>query len=209
MSHKDGMQYVRNNMIASLKKKGVSSGAVLDVMARVPRHMFVSEALRFRAYDDISLPIGHGQTVSKPSIIGRMVQSLNLRGDERVLEVGTGSGYQSAVISALAGKLVSMERIKELSDRAKNLLFSLGYSNIQFLATDTFTDAEGLFDCIIVCAGADIFPSVLLEKLAVGGTLLVPVTEGDAHLIKKYSKRRDSSIVEETIGQATFVPLIY
>src|SRR4030043_402258 len=107
------MHYIRQGMINGIGKKRNCSGSVLEVMAGVPRHLFVSEALRYRAYDDISLPIGFGQTISRPSVIARMVQSLSLTGTERVLEIGTGSGYQSAVLAGLAGTVVTIERIGE------------------------------------------------------------------------------------------------
>jgi len=168
----------------------------------------VSEALRFHAYDDRSLPIGHGQTISKPSVIASMVQSLGLTGDERVLEIGTGSGYQSAILSRLAGSVVTMERIDELCTRARALLFGLGYRNIQFLHSGDFNDAPGAFDAVIVAAGADILPVSLFGKIVPGGRLIIPVGSRSGHRIKKFIMKRDGSVVEEDLGAATFVPYV-
>ncbi|MBN2077926.1 MAG: protein-L-isoaspartate(D-aspartate) O-methyltransferase [Spirochaetes bacterium] len=202
------MVYIQQRLIDQLRRKGISSGAVLEAMAGVPRHLFVSEALRYRAYDDASLPIGHGQTVSKPSVIARMVQALDLTGDERVLEIGTGSGYQSAIISALADSLVTMERIGELFNRARALLFSLGYRTIRCIHSGDFHHAEGTFDAVIVAAGADILPTALFEKINPGGRLVIPVRGGGGHRIKKYILRRNGGVTEEEIGEATFVPYV-
>jgi protein-L-isoaspartate(D-aspartate) O-methyltransferase len=202
------MQYIKQAMINTLRKKGISSGSVLDAMAKVPRHQFVSEALRYHAYDDISLPIGHGQTISKPSVIAKMVQSLELTGDQRVLEIGTGSGYQAAVLSRLSESVVTMERIEELITRARGVLVGLGYQNIQFIHSGNFNDVPGQFDAVIVAAGAYIVPATLLSKVAPGGRLVIPVGNRTGHNIKKFIKRRDGSVVEEEIGFATFVPYI-
>ncbi len=202
------MQFVQESLISALKKKGISSGSVLQAMAGVPRHLFVSEALRFHAYNDISLPIGHGQTISKPSVIAKMVQSLDLTGDERVLEIGTGSGYQSAILSRLAGSLVTMERIEELANRARGLLFGLGYRNIQFIHSGDFNEVKGVFDAVIVAAGADILPVSLFGKIVPGGRLIIPVGSRRGHRIKKFIVKQNGVVVEEDIGEATFVPYI-
>lgn len=202
------MHFVRESMIGALKKKGISSGSVLQAMACVPRHLFVSEALRFHAYNDISLPIGHGQTISKPSVIAKMVQSLGLTGDERVLEIGTGSGYQSAILSSLAGLVVTMERIEELANRARGLLFGLGYRNIQFIHSGDFNEVQGAFDAVIVAAGADILPVSLFDKITTGGRLIIPVGNRRGHRIKKFIVKQNGVVVEEDIGEATFVPYV-
>ena len=204
----DTMTYIREDMVRNLAARGVASSTVLEAVMRTPRHLFVSEALRYRAYHDTSLPIGFGQTISKPSVIARMVQGLALTGRERVLEIGTGSGYQTAILAQLCASVVTLERIRELSMRARSAVVSFGFTNINFLATDNFNDAAGLFDAVVVAAGADILPARLLEKVNPGGILIIPVgAEGD-HQIMKYIKRHDGSCIEERIGEATFVPLI-
>jgi protein-L-isoaspartate(D-aspartate) O-methyltransferase len=203
------MAYIRHGMVEQLKKRGISSGTLLDAMAIVPRHLFVSEALRYRAYDDTSLPIGSGQTVSRPWVIALMIQSLMLRGRERVLEIGTGSGYQSAVLSHLCASVVTMERVNDLSVRAGSVISLLGYSNIQLIASGDFSRAEGLFDAVVVAAGTDILPDELLGKLNPGGTLVIPVSgRGRGHEIKRFIKREEGSFYEDVIGGASFVPLI-
>ena len=195
-------------MIAALRNKGIFSSSVLGAVAAVPRHLFVSEALRYRAYDDVSLPIGYGQTVSKPSVVAKMVQALELTGDERVLEIGTGSGYQAAVISKLAGRVVTMERIEELFLRARSLLFGLNFTNIEFILSGNFNDADGVFDSVIVSAGAGIIPAALFRKVAAGGRLIIPVADGSGHRIKKFIKKDDDTVIDEDIGQALFVPYV-
>jgi len=195
-------------MARQLSSMGIYSGSVLEAVYRIPRHLFVSEALRYMAYEDTSLPIGFGQTISKPSVIAKMVQALGLTGTERVLEIGTGSGYQSAIISGLAGSLVTMERIKNLHLRARDILFTLNCKNVSAVHTDDFNEVDGLFDAIIVAAGADIFPVELLNKLENGGVLVIPVGDSSGHRIKKYIKRCESDFIEENIGEARFVPYI-
>lgn len=208
LNSKIDMHYIRGEMVDALARGGISSSAVLDVLSRVPRHLFVSEALRYQAYRDISLPIGFGQTISKPSVIAKMVQAIALTGDERVLEIGTGSGYQSAVLAELAGSVVTLERIGELAARARALLVSLDYTGITCLHDGDFGKLNGEFDRIIVAAGADILPAELFGKLVNGGILVIPVAGGDGHIIKKFIKKNEQSILEENIGTATFVPLI-
>jgi protein-L-isoaspartate(D-aspartate) O-methyltransferase len=202
------MKYIQRGLIAILKQKGIFSGTVLEAISAVPRHLFVSEALRYHAYDDISLPIGFGQTVSKPSVIAKMVQALQLTGEERVLEIGTGSGYQSAIISLLARSLVTMERIEELFNRARTVLHRLQYTNVRCIHSDDFNDAAGSFDAVIVSAGTEAIPTTLFRKVSTGGTLIIPVGSGTGHRIKKFIKKDSGEVMEEDIGEAVFVPYI-
>jgi protein-L-isoaspartate(D-aspartate) O-methyltransferase len=208
-SSRDGdMGHARRGMIHDLIERGLVSGPVLEAMSRVPRHLFVSEALRFNAYRDSSLPIGHGQTASKPSIIARMVQALMLSGRERVLEVGTGSGYQTALLAELAASVVSVERVKELSLRARQSLIRLNYTNVKVINTDDFMGLDGVFDAVIVSAGAEALPEGILTKVRDGGVLVIPLGRGDGHSIRRFTKRSADEIVEEELWRATFVPLI-
>lgn len=204
----DKMFYARRSMVVKLEQKGISSGSVLEAMMKVPRDMFMSEALCYRAYDDTSLPIGFGQTISTPSVVATMVQSLRLTGDEKVLEIGSGSGYQAAVLAELAGEITAMERIPELAERSRLVLNSLG-CNVKVICGDNFNDIDGFFDRIIVSAGVRIFPATLLAKLNIGGILVIPVDESGAnHQIKRYVKKGENEFFEEIIGRATFVPYI-
>ncbi|MCP4137752.1 MAG: protein-L-isoaspartate(D-aspartate) O-methyltransferase [bacterium] len=204
----DSMEYTRRGMVEDLARKGVYSSTVLDAIFALPRQLFVSEALRYRAYDDTSLPIGFGQTISKPSVIAKMVQALGLTGTERVLEIGTGSGYQTALLASLCKSLVSMERIEALYLRARNVLLSLNYPNITLLHNDDFNETEGAFDAIIVAAGAEILPMDIFAKLNTGGVLVIPVGSSTGHLIKRFIKKNDDTFIEEDIGEALFVPYI-
>jgi len=195
-------------MVRGLQQKGISAGSVLDAMLNVPRHLFVSDALRYRAYDDTSLPIGFGQTISTPSVVASMVQALKLTGDERVLEIGSGSGYQAAVLAELACEVTAMERIPELADRSRSVLSGLGYS-VRVVTGDDFNSVESLFDRIIVAAGAPVMPYDLLEKLEPGGILVIPVSEkGMGHSIKRFVRKKDGAFFEEVIGMANFVPYV-
>lgn len=208
-SSNDRMSNARINMVRKLEQKGISSGSVLQAMLKVPRHLFVSDALCFRAYDDTSLPIGFGQTISTPSVVASMVQSLRLTGDERVLEIGSGSGYQAAILGELSGNVTGMERINELAERSRGVIFSLKYSNVKIVNTDDFNSIEGNFDRIIVAAGVKIFPVELLEKLDPGGILVIPVDDStNNHVIKRFVKKKDSDYFEEVIGRANFVPYL-
>ncbi len=195
-------------MVLKLQQKGISSGSVLEAMMKVPRDRFISEALCYRAYDDTSLPIGFGQTISTPSVVASMVQSLRLTGDEKVLEIGSGSGYQAAILAELAGEVTAMERIPELAERSKNILSDLGF-NVKVVTSDNFHDINSLFDRIIVSAGVRILPAELLAKLETGGILVIPVDEkGESHRIKRFVKKSGNDFFEEIIGRATFVPYI-
>ncbi|HPS59196.1 MAG TPA: protein-L-isoaspartate(D-aspartate) O-methyltransferase [Spirochaetota bacterium] len=204
----DSMYRPRLAMVEKLQQKGITSGSVLEAMLNVPRHMFVSDALCYRAYDDTSLPIGFGQTISTPSVVASMVQSLKLTGDEKVLEIGSGSGYQAAVLSELSENVTAMERIPELAERSRAVLGSLG-CNVKILTGDDFNDIESVFDRIIVAAGVTVMPYDLLEKLEPGGILVIPVNEnGRGHRIKRFVRKKDNDFFEEVIGMATFVPYI-
>jgi protein-L-isoaspartate(D-aspartate) O-methyltransferase len=206
MINHHSMHRARESMIAALSAKGIS-GLVLQAMSRVPRHLFVSEALRYRAYDDSSLPIGFGQTISKPSVIASMVQSLGLCGGENVLEIGTGSGYQTAVLAELGASCVTVERIRELSERARSICVSLGYSAMRFIHSDNLNSIEGTFDAIIVAAGASELPIEYFSRLKECGTLVIPVAEGGSHRIMRHVIRGGRA-VEDHVGMATFVPLL-
>lgn len=204
----DSMYRPRLAMVEKLQQKGISSGSVLEAMLKVPRHLFVSDALCYRAYDDTSLPIGFGQTISTPSVVASMVQSLKLTGDEKVLEIGSGSGYQAAVLAELSSSVTAMERIPELAERSRAVLGSLDYM-VRVVTGDDFNDIDSFFDRIIVAAGVSVMPYDLLEKLEPDGILVIPVNEnGRGHRIKRFVRKKDRGYFEEVVGMATFVPYI-
>jgi len=200
----------RDRMVAEqLRARGIRDPRVLDAMARIPRHRFVQEALVGRAYGDIPLPIGDGQTISQPYMVALMSEALGLRGGERVLEVGTGSGYQTAVLAELAGKVYSVERVRPLAERARRLLGDLGYYNIRIRVGDGslgWAD-EAPFDAILVAAGAPDVPAALTAQLGEGGRLVAPVGSPDAQTLRRAVRRRDGMVSEDLTG-CVFVRLV-
>ena len=196
---------VKNQLIP----RGITDEGVLRAMGKIHRHLFVEEALIGEAYNDHPLPIGHKQTISQPYIVALMSQALDLTGKEKTLEIGTGSGYQTAILAELSKKVHTIERIKPLMEKAMKLLGRLGYTNILFKAYDgTLGWKERQpFDAIIVTAGAPRVPDPLLDQLAVGGRLLIPI--GDKYsqeLIKVTKKKKDYK--KENLGGCRFVDLI-
>ncbi|GAB4267655.1 MAG: protein-L-isoaspartate(D-aspartate) O-methyltransferase [Deferrisomatales bacterium] len=189
---------------------GVRSAAVLAAMARVPRPLFVDEALRVRAFRDEALPIGFGQTISKPSTVARMTEALEPRPDDRVLEVGTGSGYQTAVLACLCGRVYSVERIPQLALRASRLLTQLGYHRVEVRLGDGALGwpEQAPFQGILVTAAAEGVPGALLEQLALGGRLVVPRREGNAQRLWRYVRVGADQWHEESLEACRFVPLV-
>jgi protein-L-isoaspartate(D-aspartate) O-methyltransferase len=192
-----------------LVRRGIADGRVLDAMRKVPRHHFVEEALRDRAYGDHPLPIGEGQTISQPYMVAAMTQLLRLEGPEKVLEVGAGSGYQTAVLAELARRVCSIERLPALATRARQVLEELGYTNAVVKTADgTYGwPDEAPFDRILVAAGAPSVPTPLFQQLAEGGRLVVPIGEAQSqtlHLVEKVGGQMRTS---EAVG-CVFVKLV-
>jgi protein-L-isoaspartate(D-aspartate) O-methyltransferase len=168
----------RREMVeAQIRSRGISDGRVLAAMGDVPRHLFVPDALRAQAYEDYPLPIGSQQTISQPYIVALMTSLLDLRGGERVLEIGTGSGYQAAVLSRIAGEVYSIEILEPLSASARHTLNGLGYSNIHLRVGDGWAGWKEAapFDGILVTAAPEKVPQPLIDQLKVGGKLVIPV----------------------------------
>ena len=187
----------------------ISDGRVLDAMRRVPRERFVPSATYHLAYDDVALKIAAKQTVSQPTIVAMMVEALELRVYDKVLEVGTGSGYQAAVLAEIARCVVTVERIPELSDSARALLDDLGYKNIKVTQAgrELGRAEDGPYNAIVVAAAAPRLPSGLLDQLEIGGRLIVPVGSRREQTLLKVIKG-DSGPVIKTLGGCRFVPLI-
>ena len=164
-------------LAAYLRRRGIGDARVLEAIARVPRHLFVPGELRRRAYDDRALPIGHGQTISQPYMVAAICSALDLDGHERVLDVGTGSGYQAAVLSELAAEVVTIERVAALAEQARRTLAAAGYEQIEVRVGDGTLGVpeRAPFDGIAVAAAAPAVPESLYEQLAPGGRLVVPV----------------------------------
>ncbi len=182
--------------------------AVLAAVGQVPRHLFVPEALRGQAYEDTSLPIGHRQTISQPSTHARYLEALQLTGKEHVLEVGTGSGYQTALLSRLADRVISIERIPDLAAVARVALEEAGYSNATVVVGDGTLGKRSLgpYHAILVSAAGPSVPKPLTDQLADGGRLVMPLQRESGQELLRMT-RRGRALVEETLGPAQFVPL--
>jgi protein-L-isoaspartate(D-aspartate) O-methyltransferase len=198
----------RAKLINHLKSE-IDNWRVLEAMGRIPRERFVPAGFQSSAYLDEPLPIGKDQTISQPFIIALMTQSLELQGDEKILEVGTGSGYQAAVLAELSREVITTERILVLAESAKRVLDSLGYTNIKFkLASNELGwPVEAPYDAIIVTAGSPRIPQALLEQLAFGGRLVIPAGSRDSQQLYQVVKLKEGNIVRD-LGGCRFVPLI-
>ena len=192
-----------------LRSRGLRDERLLAAFARVPRHRFIPGRSAILAYDDHPVAIGHGQTISQPYMVAWMTDELGLTGAERVLEIGTGSGYQTAILAELAARVYTVERIAELSDGAARLLGELGYANIEFRVGDGTVgwSEEGPFDRIMVTAGAPTIPPTLLDQLAEGGRLAMPVG-GRGGQDLTVVERRGGKLRRQSRGGCIFVPLI-
>lgn len=198
----------RARLLQSLHRE-ISDKRVLSAMEQVPRELFVPGEYRDLAYEDMPLSIGYGQTISQPFIVALMTQALELQGNEKVLEIGTGSGYQTAILAKLAKWVVSVERIPELAETARRLLNKLGYKNVEIhIAGETLGwPQEAPYAAIIVTAGAPSIPQVLVEQLAAGGRMVIPVgTRWEQNLLKVTKK--DNKVTVDNLGGCRFVPLI-
>jgi protein-L-isoaspartate(D-aspartate) O-methyltransferase len=197
-----------DRLIDFLVANGIQDQKVLDAIHRLPREMFVSQAMVHQAYDNNALPIGLGQTISQPYIVAKMTEMLQLNRDSRVLEIGTGSGYQTAVLAQLVDHVYSIERIKALQWEAKRRLKQLDIYNISTKHGDGWQGwpAKGPFDAIIVTAAAESVPSALLEQLREGGVMMIPVGVDDQQLLK--ITRQGDEFSSQLIEMVRFVPLI-
>jgi protein-L-isoaspartate(D-aspartate) O-methyltransferase len=192
-----------------LRRRGIGDERVLEAMREVPRELYVPDEHRRRAYADSALPIGSGQTISQPWIVAAICQAMELRGPERVLEIGTGSGYSAAVLARLAAEVVTIERHAELAEEAGERLRKLGQTKVEVVVGD---GSRGLperapFEAIAVHATAPSPPMSLIEQLAPDGRLVVPVASRGADMLTQY-RRRDGEVVTDVIGPCRFVPLI-
>ena len=188
----------------------IADERVLEAMVRLPRHLFVPEAIKSQAYNDNALPISGGQTISQPFIVARMTELLELSGKEKVLEIGAGSGYQTAVLASLARKIFAIERLANLADEANRRLQTLDVRNVTLKAGDgTFGwDAYMPFDAILVAAGGPEIPEPLVAQLKIGGKLVIPIGEEQRSQMLIRVTRTESGVRQENFGPCAFVPLI-
>jgi protein-L-isoaspartate(D-aspartate) O-methyltransferase len=189
--------------------RGIRDARVLSAMRKIPRHLFLDESMWYRAYDDMALPIGEGQTMSQPYMVAIMTELLDLKGKEKVLEIGTGSGYQGAVLAELAREVFSIERIPSLSERAMKALRGLGYENIHFRVGDGTVGwpEKGPFDRIMITAGTPEIPQPLIEQLSEGGIIVAPVGDRFSQQLVK-SARHKKKLTKESFTPCVFVPLV-
>jgi len=202
-------QRTRDRLAKRLKDHGITNQRVLDVIAATPRHIFIDEALAHRAYEDTALPIGHGQTISQPFIVALMTQTLLNQPRDRVLEIGTGSGYQTAVLAALVKQVYSVERIQPLIDRARERFRAMHLRNIRLKYDDGNLGwpEHAPFDGILVTAAARSVPEALLDQLAVGGRMVIPVGDETAQRLHVIDNTADG-LRQENLEYVRFVPLL-
>ncbi len=209
MADADPFAYRRERMVEALRRAGVADERVLMAMRRVPRHLFVPPEWRREAYGPAAIAIGYGQTISQPLVVARMTEAAALRAEDRVLEIGTGSGYQAAVLARLARFVFTVERIPELAAEAKRRLDELGIENVSVKVMDGTLgwSAQAPFDAIVVTAGAPEVPRPLLGQLADGGRLVVPIGGLDSQELVLV-RRRGGRYEQRRLGEASFVPLV-
>ncbi len=203
--------WLRHNMVETqLKSRGITDKKVLEAFYKVPRHEFVSPELHPMAYEDHPLPIAHDQTISQPYIVALMTQSLELKGDEKVLDVGTGSGYQTAILAELARHVCTIERFEKLSKSASAVLKKLGYENISYKVGDGTKGwgEEAPFEGILVAAAASYIPDLLLEQLSRNGNMVIPVGASLSQELLVVSKDSQGNITKQEVGACRFLPLI-
>ena len=199
----------RARLAETLRAAGIRDLSVLRAVAETPRHLFVPEAVRHRAYEDVALPIGAGQTISRPFTQARYLEALRLTGGEKVLEIGTGSGYQTALLAALAAQVFSVERVRGLAEAAQRALKAAGVANVSILVGDGTLgwSAYAPYQAIVVAAGGPEVPPPLVEQLAPGGRMLIPLGEGAAQTLTLV-ERGQSQLRQTKLGDARFVPLV-
>lgn len=192
-----------------LVPRGIKDPGVLKAMGKIPRHLFVEEALVGEAYNDHPLPIGQQQTISQPYIVALMTQALELTGEEKTLEIGTGSGYQTAILAELSKKVYTIERIRSLMEKARRLLHELGYTNVLFSAFDGTLGWKAYepYDAIMVTAGAPRVPEPLCEQLAEGGRMIIPIGDKFSQELIKIVRDKDR-FRQKNLGGCRFVDLI-
>ena len=199
----------RTRLVEQLREQGIRDLAVLRAFAETPRHLFVPDAVRHRAYENAALPIGAGQTISQPFTQARYLETLRLQGGERVLEIGTGSGYQTALLSRLVAQVFTVERVQALAERAQQALRAALARNVSVLLGDGTLGWVGYapYDAILVAAGGPTIPVPLVEQLSPGGRLLIPVGERGRQTLTLLERTEDG-VRTSDLGSALFVPLL-
>ena len=200
----------RERLVQQVRDQGIDDPRVLHAVSAVPRHAFVPEAVRMRAYEDTALPIGYGQTISQPSLQALYLQVLEIGPDDKVLEVGAGSGYQTALLAELSANVYAVERLPELTQRAREVLDELGYRNIALVTKDGTTgwNKYAPYDAILVAAAGPTVPDTLVDQLSPGGRMLIPVGDRHHQRLTLVRKTEDEDVEQEVVTGCVFVPLI-
>ena len=203
-------QALRKRLVQQLKEKGIKDIAVLQAIEKIPRHLFMDSSFLKFAYEDTAFQIGEGQTISQPYTVAFQTVLLEVKKGDRVLEIGTGSGYQSAVLDALGCKVFTIERHKKLHDKASIMLKELNCINVKCFYGDGYKGlpAFALFDRVIVTAAAPYLPNALLEQLKPGGILVIHVGEGATQVMKQIKKSPDNTYISRDYGNFSFVPMV-
>lgn len=201
---------LRKKMIAIIESKGIRDEKVLGAIGRVPRHVFLDKAFVEIAYEDRAFPIGEGQTISHPYTVAYQTQLLDIQQGDKILEIGTGSGYQAAVLAEMGAMVYSIERVKALYDRTKPILKGLGYNKIRCFYGDGFVGIPDLapFDKIIITAAAPEIPETILKQLKVDGLLIIPYGEGQKQQMLKIKRTSEYEFEQETLDSFSFVPML-
>lgn len=202
---------LRKQMVeCQIKGRGISDARLLESFLAIPRHLFIPEQFKLRSYEDTSLPIGEGQTISQPFIVALMADAAQLKPEYRVLEIGTGSGYAAAVLSLIVSEVYTVERLFRLADQAQERFRNLHYFNIHVKSGDGTVGwpEEAPFDAILVAAGAPVVPKMLLQQLKVGGRMVVPVGGAFIQDLNCYQRKSETSYSCHTLQNVRFVPLI-
>ena len=210
-SSRDNRKFVhrRQKLTEELSGKGIRDNALLQALSVIPRHLFVDTALENRAYEDSALPIGKGQTISQPYTVAAQTELLKVRPGDKILEIGTGSGYQAAVLCEMGADLYSVERLEELYLKAGDMLKALGYkARLKLGDGSTGWQAYAPYDGIVVTAGAPVVPGDLVKQLSVGGRLVVPVGDQEKQLMIRITRTSEETFEEEQFSHFKFVPLI-
>ncbi|MGH7585755.1 MAG: protein-L-isoaspartate(D-aspartate) O-methyltransferase [Gemmatimonadales bacterium] len=205
----DGYGGYRAQLVETLRAKGIRDLAVLKAVAETPRHLFVPESVRHRSYEDSALPIGGGQTISQPFVQARYLEVLELKGPEKALEIGTGSGYQTALLSRLAETVFSVERLPALAQKAREILRMTGCRNVTVLVGDGTLGwrAFAPYDAILVAAASPDVPAPLIDQLSPGGRLVIPIGDRDQQVLTLI-RRTEKGVERRSLGDVRFVPLI-
>jgi protein-L-isoaspartate(D-aspartate) O-methyltransferase len=203
-------EIARKRMVKQLIARGIRDGRVIEAMQKIPRHLFVEEAMAAQAYSDSSLPIGEKQTISQPYTVALMTELLQLQGTEKILELGTGSGYQAAILATLGGRVYTVERLRPLGLRARKVLDSIGLYNVNIRMGDGTIGwpEEAPFDAIVVTAGAPEIPPQLLEQMNIGGRLVIPVGTQSEQTLVRVTRTGEGEYAREDVEQCRFVKLV-